>query len=426
MLIVRGTQTFRSKIQDVPATETDATSTVLGCWYATLLKWRSPVVLLVNEASLLPVLLPLAPARTLLGRIPPAVAEVLAGLGVPEEIAAAELAAMDEVRVAPTASRSLVGVMTELGKLADWRRGPDTPNLLQLSLRLAETPVGPLYERNVSPDRELAALLGLTPPRTPATRSAPPQPDPAEPPTRTPTRKASLSTPRGTGRAGGRVSAFGNLRTEGPETGPGPLQVSRKPRMADELLTELAPLLAEDGIDVDDPPDLDVFQAALARAVERRNMELFTPIGPRREVAAAALTGVVGAIAAGKNQDAAARLERIVPESATGREAEVSAVMGLGLGLLDDWLTDPTNPTPAGLGKAVRLPEGQWFGLRAATEILALAGRGRASGSLGALITGQGSHQTLAGTALATTAVLTAWANLTGQPFERLARRQIH
>lgn len=196
--------------------------------------------------------------------------------------------------------------------------------------------------------------------------------------------------------------------------------------MADELLTELAPLLAEDGIDLNDPPDLDVFQAALARAMERRNMALFTPIGARREVAAAALTGVVTAIAAGKNQDAATRLERIVPESATGREAEISAVMGLGLGLLDGWLTDPTNPTPAGLTKGVRLPEGQWFGQRAATEILALAGRGRASGSLGALITGQGSHQTLAGTALATTAVLTAWANLSGEPFERLARRQIH
>ena len=426
MLIVRGTQAFRSKVPGVPATSTDEISTVLGCWYATLLKWRSPAVLLVNEASLLPVLLPLAPARTLLGRIPTAVAEALAALGVPTDIAASEVAATDEVRVAPTASRSLVGVMTEFGKLADWRRGQDTPDLLELSLRLAETPLGPLYGRNVSPDRELAALLGLTPPRTPATRSAPPQPDPAEPPTRTPTRTASLSAPRGTGRAGGRGSAFGNLRTEEPETGSGPLRVSRNPGMADELLAELAPLLAEDGIDVNDPPERDVFQAALARAVERRNVELFTPIGARRQVAATALTGVVTAIAAGKNQDAAARLEQIVPESATGREAEVSAAMGLGLGLLDDWLTDPTIPTPTGLGKAVRLPDGQWFGQRAATEILALAGRGRASGSLGALITGQGSHQTLAGTALATTAVLTAWANLSGEPFERLARRQIH
>ncbi len=426
MLIVRGTKAFRSKVPGLPATDADTVSTVLGCWYATLLKWRSPVVLLVNEASLLPVLLPLAPARTLLGRIPAAVGAVLTGLGVPEQVAAGELAVMGEVRVAPTASRSLVGVMTEFGKLADWRRDPGTPDLLELSLRLAETPLGPLYERNVSPDRELPVLLGLTQPRTPRRETpAPAQAAPAPP--RTPV--SSLRGPGLSGRSGssgGRGSAFGNLRVAGPETGPGPLRVSRKPGMADALLTELAPLLAEDGIDVNDPPDLDVFQAALARAVERHNMALFTPIGPRREVAAAALTGVVLAIAADQNEDAAARLERIVPESATGREAEVSAVMGLGLGLLDTWLTDPSSPTPAGLAKAVRLPAGPWFGSRAATEILAVAQRGRASGSLGALITGQGSHQTLAGTALAAAAVLTAWADLSGQPLERLARQHLH
>jgi hypothetical protein len=41
--------------------------------------------------------------------------------------------------------------------------------------------------------------------------------------------------------------------------------------MANELLHELAPLLAEEGIDVDniDVPDLDTLQAAMERAVER-------------------------------------------------------------------------------------------------------------------------------------------------------------
>jgi hypothetical protein len=411
----------------VPATDADTPSTVLGCWYATVLTWRSPVVLLVNETSLLPVLLPLAPARTLLARVPAATGKVLAALGVPEQIAATELAAMDEVRIAPTASRSLVGVMTELGKLADWRRGPGAPDLLELSLSLAETPLGPLRGRNVSPDRELAVLLGLAQPARRERRGRGHQPASAQPgasaPTPTPTARDRVGR---SGDSSGRGSAFGNLRVEGPEMVPGPLRVSRKPGMADAMLAELAPLLAEDGIDLNNPPDLDVFQAALARAVERRNMALFTPIGARREVAAAALTGVVLAIATDRNQDAAARLERIVPESATGREAEVSAVMGLGLGLLDTWLAEPTSPTPGRLATAVQLPAGPWFGRRAATEILALAHRGRASSSLGALITGQGSHQTLAGTALATTAVLTTWANLTGQPLARLAAQQIH
>lgn len=422
MLIVRGTQAFRSKVPGLPATDADTPSTVLGCWYATVLKWRSPVVLLVNEASLVPVLLPLPPARTLLARVPAAVGEVLAALGVPAKIAATELAAMDEVRIAPTASRSLVGVMTELGKLADWRRDSGAPDLLDLSLQLAETPLGPLYRRNVSPDRELAALLGLARPARPERRRQ------HQPASAQPGASAAAASDRvgRSGRSSGRGSAFGNLRVERPETGPGPLRVSRKPGMADELMAELAPLLAEDGIDLNNPPELDVFQAALARAVGRRNTALFTPVGARRQVAAAALTEVVLAIAADRNQDAAARLERIVPESATGREAEVSAVMGLGLGLLDTWLADPSSPTPGRLAGAVQLPAGPWFGRRAATEVLALARRGRASASLGALITGQGSHQTLAGTALATTAVLTAWATLSGQPLARLAAQQIH
>ena len=46
-------------------------------------------------------------------------------------------------------------------------------------------------------------------------------------------------------------------------------------------MRELAPLLAGEGIDVDniDVPDLAVLQAALNRAVERRNMTHFTPVG---------------------------------------------------------------------------------------------------------------------------------------------------
>ena len=65
-------------------------------------------------------------------------------------------------RVARTANRSVVGIMTEFTHLAEVYRdsNPDSdPELLDLALRLATTPCGPLYGRNVSPDRELGALL---------------------------------------------------------------------------------------------------------------------------------------------------------------------------------------------------------------------------------------------------------------------------
>ncbi len=54
-----------------------------------------------------------------------------------------------------------------------------------------------------------------------------------------------------------------------PEPPQGPPRVEHRPGMADELLRELAPLLAEDGIDLGDPdqvPDLQTLQAAMQRA----------------------------------------------------------------------------------------------------------------------------------------------------------------
>jgi hypothetical protein len=61
-------------------------------------------------------------------------------------------------------------------------------------------------------------------------------------------------------------------------------QIQHRPGLAEEMLRELAPLLAEEGIDVDniDVADLDTLQRALNHAVERRNMELFSPVGETR------------------------------------------------------------------------------------------------------------------------------------------------
>lgn len=59
----------------------------------------------------------------------------------------------------PTASRSIVGVMNDYVSLANTHRDHgDELSLLDLSLRLSRTPFRPLYSRNVSPDRELAAM----------------------------------------------------------------------------------------------------------------------------------------------------------------------------------------------------------------------------------------------------------------------------
>jgi hypothetical protein len=168
---------FRERVPGRTAAPDDVSATALGAWYATLLRWRRPVALLVNEPTLLPLLMPLAPARTLLARIPGAVAELLAAHRLPAAFIDAERAAMAEVRLAPTANRSVVGVLNEFTFLADVHRADihhadlrpadvdradarsDPSGLLELSLQLAATPRGPLYKRHVSPDRELAALV---------------------------------------------------------------------------------------------------------------------------------------------------------------------------------------------------------------------------------------------------------------------------
>lgn len=63
--------------------------------------------------------------------------------------------------------------------------------------------------------------------------------------------------------------------------------VVHRPGLADELLREIGPLLAEDGFDIDnlEATDLDTLNAAIGRAVERRNFERFVPVDQTRAMA---------------------------------------------------------------------------------------------------------------------------------------------
>jgi len=69
-----------------------------------------------------------------------------------------------------------------------------------------------------------------------------------------------------------------DLRRRNPEPLPDAPQIQFSPGLAQQTLRELAPLLAEEGIDVDniDVPDLATLQAAPQSAVERHNMTRFS------------------------------------------------------------------------------------------------------------------------------------------------------
>jgi hypothetical protein len=213
-----------------------------------------------------------------------------------------------------------------------------------------------------------------------------------------------------------------DMRRRSPEPAPAGLpEITFKPGMAKELPGELAPLLAEEGIDVSsiDVPDLDTLQHALNHAMERHNMMLFTPVGQARELAAVTLRLAAEAIGDGDSRLAAAILDQAQPESPDGSAATVSGCIGVALGLLDQWLTGPDTSAPASLATLTRLPAGHWTGERAARDILTLAGKGRSFASLDSLIARQGGLHVLYGSALVLAAALQAWARHAGTPAHR-------
>lgn len=175
MFVVHATARLLAKLGTPTVVEPSASTSSLGAWYATVLRWRSPGALFVNEVTLLPVILPLAPARTLCGRFPAALAAVLAAYDAPTRFIEAEIGEMDRFAVAKTANPSTVGMLTEFGFLAAVHRD-HTPasDLTALAIRLARTPCGPLFTTHVSPDRALRAHLAEHEPH-PAFRLVPPE-----------------------------------------------------------------------------------------------------------------------------------------------------------------------------------------------------------------------------------------------------------
>ncbi len=157
MFTVHCTAKLRDRLKRPLSAHRQPATTMLGDWYATALFWKPQLALLVNERTLLPVILPLAPADSLLERIGPAVTQVLARHGVDPRLIETEAAAMAQVEIAKTANRSVVGTMNEFAFEAKvYRDHGGTTDPVELSMRLAETPCGAIkYD---SPSRLLRSL----------------------------------------------------------------------------------------------------------------------------------------------------------------------------------------------------------------------------------------------------------------------------
>lgn len=160
MVIVRATRKLLQRL-GTPIPDDQVPTGLLGDWYATFLPWRPhQAALLANERTLLPLLMPLAPAATFLDRFPDELSALLEAHHIPASVIAVEVAAARNARLATTVNRSLLGSMKEFAFLAETHRAEGASiDLLELSLTLSRTPCSPLYNRHVSPDREVAALL---------------------------------------------------------------------------------------------------------------------------------------------------------------------------------------------------------------------------------------------------------------------------
>lgn len=131
-------------------------STSLGNWYANARFWRPQVAVLVNEATLLPLFLPLAPARTLGQRIPAALRELLESLAVNSRFVEHECEEMAEYRYSKTASRSVLASLNDFVNQASWiRRRHDGPDPLTLARELAHTPCRMTQAQAIWPDEEV-------------------------------------------------------------------------------------------------------------------------------------------------------------------------------------------------------------------------------------------------------------------------------
>ena len=160
--VLHCTKKLLERIKPVVVPQPNASDTQLGNWYATALFWKPQVALLVNEGTLLPVLMPLAPASSLAQRFPYYLAQVLAAHGVPESFIAHEVSRMASAQYGKTANRSVVGVMNQFAYIAEHERTyVGSADLIGLSLKLSETPCSPLYEGAGSPQRELRRLVTL-------------------------------------------------------------------------------------------------------------------------------------------------------------------------------------------------------------------------------------------------------------------------
>jgi len=108
MLVVRATKKLLDRLGPVTLESGQTSTTRLGDWYASAWAWRPQVALFVSKATLFPILMPLAPAATLLARFPDGLAQALAATDRDAAIREARLAIAEFPRDGDASTKALI------------------------------------------------------------------------------------------------------------------------------------------------------------------------------------------------------------------------------------------------------------------------------------------------------------------------------
>ena len=143
MFTLRCTQKLLTRLKVEPEADPAQADTVLGDWYANLVRvGRTQVVLAVSERTLLPLVIPAKDARTLGHQLAHTLQPVLMSLDIPAEEVIAECEAMQHVTIGKTTSRRVLGSLNDLVfQLQSGLTNLPDRTLVDHSLWLARTPM---------------------------------------------------------------------------------------------------------------------------------------------------------------------------------------------------------------------------------------------------------------------------------------------
>lgn len=139
MVTLRCTRRVLQRLKTTPSSVAVTPTTRLGDWYAGWVPERSPLVLAINERTLLSVVVALAPSITLVERWVAATGDLLLALGIAQSDVEQELLAMRDVTIGATANRRVLGCLNEaIFMRSHLRRREEIVSLRDESIALAD------------------------------------------------------------------------------------------------------------------------------------------------------------------------------------------------------------------------------------------------------------------------------------------------